>query len=379
MSNSLTKVLTMFIVIMITLLSLLSCDLANDGEVVDSDSVEEFTEKEMENGERSKDKELQEIILSEDDFTLSIDTLPYRGAVLFINYEGEENISDYNLFFDVISNGETKQENMLVEEVDGTLTATIVDMMYLPGDKLDFVIKIQDGSGEVLECRHSETLEHYPWKDWIFDLDEPISLNVPGVNYNFIYDWPNSPNELGAHSSWDFMTRFSDDVAVYSGTQGIVFLVSDYRGEYNVYLYNPYVGAIIQNGHLAGGITLVDGQNIYPGDFLGYIALSSLPHNHYSVIRPFGYTRNINHSSAVWAEDGVPSNFRDYYWPIWHADGGDIFDAQYYQDPYYFHEPTTLGYWYEDTLPDGLKEEMIKIFERDNPEIELPAKEPSSN
>ncbi len=321
----------------------------------------------------------QTIALSEEDFAFEIGTLPYRGAVLFIDYKGEVALSDYNLFFNVISDGEIKQENMPVEEVDGKLTATIVDLMYLLGDELNFVIKIQDDSGKEIELDYSEVLEQrYPWKDWIFDTEEPISLIVTNTQYNFKYYYPEIGSGLGAHSSWDFMTRFSDEVDVYSGTEGIVWQISEYSGEYNVYLYNPYVGAIIQNGHLAEGISLRNGQNIYSGEYLGRIALSSIPHNHYSVIRPLGYTKNLEKARSPWLKGKISTQFNDYYWPIIYSnvENKDIFDSKYYKDPFYFHEPTTLGYWNEETLPNGLKEELLKIFKRDNPNIVLPATEP---
>jgi len=57
-------------------------------------------------------------------------------------------------------------------------------------------------------------------------------------------------------------------------------------------------------------------------------------------------------------------------------EGKLILDTEYYKDPFYFHEPTTLGYWNEETLPKGLKEEMLRIFKRDNPNVILPATEP---
>ncbi len=41
--------------------------------------------------------------------------------------------------------------------------------------------------------------------------------------------------------------------------------------------------------------------------------------------------------------------------------------------PFYFHEPNTFEYWYEETLPPGLNEEMLRLFKRDNPDGLLPA------
>ena len=373
MLNRLKKNYSLLVVVLLVAILMPSCNTVNDTEAVDSESTADLEEESIE------DQEPQEALLYEGDFMPAIGGLPYKGAALFINYGGAADLSDYDLTVDIINDGEVEQENMPVENIDGELATIIIDLMYLPGDELEFIINIQDSNEEDLEIYHSEKLERYPWKDWIFDLDETISLKVPGANYNFKYNWPGIVTGLEAHSSWDFMTRSSDDVEVYSGIEGIVFLVSEYRGEYNVYLYNPFVGAIIQNGHLAGDITLRNGQRIYPGDFLANIALSSSPHNHYSVIRPFGYTRVIEESSAPWLAGKVASEFNDYYWPIWHLEDGDIFDAKYYRDPFYFHEPATLGYWHEDTLPEGLIEEMLKIFERDNPEVELPAREPLNN
>ena len=367
MSNSLIKVFTLFIAVLLTLLTLSSCDLANDEEVVDSDSIEELTEKEMENEEEFKDEELKDVKLSENDFAPSIGTLPYKGAVLFINYDGDEALSDYELSLDIIDNGEVKQQNMRVEEIDGDLVGIIVDLMYLPESELDFVIKIQDSAGEEWKHHHSETLERYPWKDWMLDLEEPVILYAEQVGGNFNYNNPN--HFLGAHSSWDYWTRPGEEVEVYCGTIGVVHRIVDEHD--NIEIYNPYVGAIVQYGHTFPTEDLYVGKDVNPGDLISYTVPEDR-HIHYSVIRPYYYTSNPSHALT---SINLSTKWDNYYWPIiWTQDKFIYHDD--YNDPFYWHEPATLGYWYEESLPEGLKEEMISIFKRDNPNITLPATEP---
>jgi len=43
-------------------------------------------------------------------------------------------------------------------------------------------------------------------------------------------------------------------------------------------------------------------------------------------------------------------------------ESSSVFDSPYYEDPYYFHEPSTWGYWNESTLPNGALEELKALF-----------------
>lgn len=51
-------------------------------------------------------------------------------------------------------------------------------------------------------------------------------------------------------------------------------------------------------------------------------------------------------------------------------------DHEHHDGPFYWHEPTTLGYWNDETLPSGFKDHLLNIFKRDNPNVILPAKAP---
>ena len=328
--------------------------------------------------EEELEDESEEIVISENDFSLEIGTLPYRGAVLFINYWGEVDLTDYDLVFDVISDGEIKQENMPVEEVDGEFVATIVDLMYLPGDELDFVIRIQDDTEKILELYHSEALERYPWKDWMFNAQERVFLwsdvdktLSDSEILEFVYEGTDrSFTPAGAHASWDFYDG-GKMLNVYSGTVGVVYMtfVDPITGG-DVRIYNPHVGAIVQYGHLVINDEIVVGKDVEPGDHLGNV-LRPWDHVHYSVIRPYSYVRGAQYATHCLSGLITEAEWEGYYWPKpWDIDA-------HYNDPFYWHEPTTLGYWYEETLPPGLKEEMIAMFQRDNPDLVLPVMEPS--
>ena len=357
------KILLSFLVIVLFFFSVIvfNCD-TNDSAIsdpIESEQIEEIIEEE------------EQITLSEKDFTFEIGALPYRGAVLFIDYDGGIDLSDYNLLVDVISGGEIKQENMPVEKVDGNLTATVVDLMYLPGDELDFVIRIQDSSGDEIECRYSETLERYPWKDWMLKEEETVSLKIPGTNYNFKYYWPGILTGLEAHSSWDYMTTPYKAVEVYCGTVGIVYRIPPSCIDGNLEIYNPYVGAIVQYGHTKAISNLYMGRTVEPGELIAHIIPEDY-HIHYSVIRPYRYVQDMN---SIRLPLNVSDRWDAYYFPIIFEPGRFIYHDNY-NDPFYWHEPTTLGYWYEETLPKGLKDEMLRIFKRDNPDVILPATEP---
>jgi hypothetical protein len=341
-------------------------------EILEKIKEESITEPDKSETEIEK-KKIEEPSIPKDYFNLRIDTLPYRGAVLFIDWDGDADLSEYVLTVDVGQNGRFMQKEMPVEVIDNQLVAEIVDLMYVIGSDLNIVLNIENENGELYAYEYSLPFEHYwPWIDWMLDIDEPVSLDIPGIGYNFKYDWPKIATGLGAHSSWDFMTRHGDDVNVYSSTVGVVYRMFPLAGEGNLEVYNPHVGAIVQYGHTAPVDDLYIGQDLLPGDLIAKV-IREERHIHYSIIRPFSYHRNIREISVQFK----PSDkWSGYYWPAIVSNDRFIYSAEYYQDPFYFHEPATLGYWYEDTLPDGLHEQMLEIFQRDNPGVELPAIEP---
>ena len=318
---------------------------------------------------------IEEISLSEDDFAPSINTLPYRGAVLFINYKGEVDLSDYVLYVDISHGKDVTQENMPVEEVDGNLVATIVDLMYLPGAELDFVISAENDFGEVHKFKYSLVYDgYYPWKDWMFDLSANVILDHNW--HQFKYDYPDCSNRLGSHSSWDFYDG-GKMLNVYSGTVGVVFRIPPACIKGNLEIYNPYVGAIVQYGHTKHADKLYIGKDVEPGEHIANVE-QPWDHLHYSVIRPYRYIKYIKGSSSFQLPLDLSDMWDGYYFPIISEPDRFIYHDSY-NDPFYWHEPTTLGYWYENTLPDGFKNLMIEIFQRENPNVILPAKEPLNN
>ena len=312
-------------------------------------------------------EQVEEISFSQGDIVLRIGTLPYRGAVLFIDYDGEIAISEYELIVDIALNDTVMQQDMLVEYVDGNLIAEIIDLMYLPGDELDFVLKIKEKDNEIYEYYHSEQLQRYPWKDWMLSDDEWFS--VTAYSPNFKYNFPSCGNNLGAHSSWDIMTTTGKAVRVNSGTVGLVYRIVNENYE----IYNPYVGAVVQYGHTMPVDGIYAGKIVMPGDHIGNV-IPADRHIHYSIIRPLKYTKIDK--NVIERFDYIQEELMGLYWCYLNPFQASVYDAKYYRDPFYFHEPTTLGYWYEETLPVGVKEEMLELFEKHNPNVTLPAKAP---
>jgi hypothetical protein len=312
-----------------------------------------------------EDEAVEEALFLQDDFALSIGPLPYRGAVLFIDYNGEVNISEYEIKVDVVLNDVVMQQNMPIEYVNDNLIAEIVDLMYLPGDELDFVLKINEEDNKIFECYHSEQLQRYPWKDWMLEEGEWFSVTV--YNPNFKYDYPSCGNKLGSHASWDIMTEINKEVRVYSNTFGVIIRAPTLV-DVNLEIYNPYVGAIVQYAHIVpvGGYyneKMWVGEIIYPSEHIANI-IPKDRHLHYTIMRPYGYVANTK-----------KNEWNNYYWPIMIENGKRIQENSY-SDPFYFHEPTTLGYWNEETLPPGLKKEMLMMFQKYNPDVVLPATKP---
>lgn len=282
--------------------------------------------------------------------SVRLDTIPYRGVVLIIEYTDASNgIESLSMSVDVAQNGRCIQDEEPVQLVDGNLVAEIIDFKYSLGMPLDISIELFQESVEIQTLSFSLPFEQYaPWMDWM--LQPGDETYIQSDNCGFSYDCPYSPNGLGAHASWDFMTH--PEVPVYSGTEGVIYHLGYEAGLENVYIYNPHVGGIIQYGHCLPIDGLSVGDEIHPGDHIATVTTQypGRDHIHYSVIRPIG-----------WDSSGWP------YW--WDEENISVFEPKYYQDTFYFHEPATLGYWYEETLPIGWKDQMMLIFRQNNPDL----------
>jgi hypothetical protein len=353
MNNSLLK--SLFFIFLI-LIFITACSMSEDN--IQQTELDEELEEDSEGA-----------LFLPDDFILYIGTLPYRGAVLFIDYYGEIDLKHYGLKVDIEASGDLKQKDMQTEIVDGKLISEIIDLMYIPGDELRFTLKII-ADEEIASYTFSEIYEgYYPWKDWMLADDEWFFL---GSNVdNFVYGRP-SWGGVGAHASWDIFTNKGKAVPVYSGTAGIVFrIIPEHE---TLEIYNPYVGAVVQYGHTTPVNDLYVGKIVEPGEHIANV-IPRVGHIHYSIIRPLRYTKIDK--ITVEKFDYVPESLLDFYWISLNLpQSPSIYDLKYYKDPFYFHEPTTLGYWNEDCLPEGLKEEMLSSYKRNNPGIILPAKAP---
>lgn len=323
--------------------------------------------------------ESEEAIFLQDDFALTVSTLPYRGAVLFIDYIGETDITDVIVSVDINQGGEVKQENMPIELVNNQLIAEIVDLMYIPGDELDVSLVIRSEQNRIEIYNYQLLFEgYYPWKDWMFDIQEQVFL-LSDVDKTL------SENEIlqfvyggtfrtftpdGAHASWDFYTH-ERPANVYANTKGVFYTVTPDLQNADLTIYNPHTGAIVQFGHCYPLEKIKAGEEVIVGDHIANVQ-QKWSHVHYSVYRPYKYTNDP--SKVVLGIDTYefypPAKWANYYWPIPYDDHG------LYNDPFYWHEPTMLGYWYEETLPPGLKDNLLKVFKRDNPQLILPVKTP---
>ncbi|MGM0652711.1 MAG: hypothetical protein ACQES4_08010 [Bacillota bacterium] len=365
MFNKLKKLLTAALVVLMGMAVLTGCGAISENGAAEPAGVNDDAEKEV------KNEELEEDVLSEEDFALNIGTLPYRGAVLFIDYDGKSGISSDDVMVDIKYEGEVKQKDMPIEIVNGEYIVTIVDFMYLAGSELDFIIKISSDNDEKQAFSYSKVFEgYYSWKDWMLDLDEKVTydnLQYP-LHHVFKYDYPDCGNQLGVHASWDFYTQ--DRTAnVYSGTKGIIYrVIPESNG--NLEVYNPYVGAIVQYGHTLPAEEIHAGKIVEPGDYIANV-IDKWGHIHYAVIRPLDYSKNIQENGLKHLSDDLSEMWDGYYWPVI----GDIYATRYYKDPFYFREPTILGYWYEESLPDGIYDGLIEVFLRENPYVDLPVKQ----
>jgi len=287
------------------------------------------------------------------DITAFIDSEPYHGAVLIFTSTADiSNFRGLNIRVDLYQDGNLIQENTPVQVSGDRLVGEIVDLKFHLGSDLDIRLKISGASCPSIERQFSLSYDHFwPWMDWMLQPgDETYLCGDNRWSCYFAYNAPNCPNGLGSHSSWDICVTTRRLVPVFSGTEGVIYHTQNIPGKENVFIYNPYVGGIIQYGHTVPISGLRRGQEIHPGDLISHV-VHSVSHIHYSVMRPLG-----------WDEDSD--------WPYWRdSQGNSLFDPLYYRDPFYFHEPATWGYWYEDTVPAGWVDEMKRIFAELNPGV----------
>jgi len=278
----------------------------------------------------------------------------YRGAVLMVRFPGDP--SEFSkpgtlaeLRFDFYQDGTALQTGTPVEYTDGDFMAEIVDLRFLLHRQIDAVLTTQGILGLSKEIRFRFVMtERCPWIDWMLEPDD-----FRRVEDDFRYDWPDSPNGLGAHASWDIFTR--PGATVSCGTKGTVFRKDYQPGVECVYVYNPYTGGILQYGHVYPARRPAEGMSVYAGEPIGAVVDNDdNSHIHFSVIRPLGWDGADVGAEPYWRES------------IYH--GTSIFDSKYYQDPFYFHEPATWGYWNEETVPTEWLVFMKESFRRHNPQ-----------
>lgn len=271
--------------------------------------------------------------------TANIDSRPYHGAVLVFTYTA--NISDFDdlaISVDLYQDGKLIQDDTPVQVVGEQLVAEIVDLKFHLGSNLDVQLTISGDTRLPSQLDFSLSYEHFwPWMDWM--LRPGDETRILG---KFKYHFPNHPNRLRAHSSWDIGVRSGRQIEVLCGTEGIIYQTN----QNNVFVYNPFVGGIIQYGHTFKVEGLHIGQTVRPGDLISRVDPNAR-HIHYSVLRPLGWD--------------------EHDWPYWSDDQGvSIFDSLYYRDPFYFHEPATWGYWHESTVPEGWIDSMKRKFKAHN-------------
>ena len=341
-----TKYLIFLVGAFIILFFISGCDDFALGFMKEEEKTPAKSEEKIDEEEVEVKEEIEEISFSQEDFVLKIDTLPYQGAVLLINYLGDVDVSDYELRVAIIYDEEITQTD-IVKEVDNNLISPIIDLKYFPGDELEFLLMVEDKKYSYLK-----TLERYPFKDWMFGKGY-YTLLLPHHDDNFVYGEPSWEDNVGAHASWDIWTDPYE--TVYSGTTGVVSRICPDSVE----IFNPHVGVILQYGHIIPTEDLYEGKNVSSGDYIGNVC-PIVKHVHYSTIRPYriGWDRT-----------------RESYWFVFNVGQEQLYSLKYYRDPFYFHEPTTLGYWYEETLPEGSRDKMIEIFKKHN-DVVLPAREP---
>lgn len=279
------------------------------------------------------------------EFAPSIKYLPCRGATLYLNPK-DKGLGEEDVMVDIYNSKKEKmQENVLVERIGGIkgdlLTANVIDLMYYVGEEITVSIKEKKNNKE-----HTFSLvlkERYPWMYWIFEEDQKISMEHPrGANFSYEKE----------HPAWDFFVP--EETKVFSA--GVGFLMKISKERENVQVYNPYVGAIILYGYITAEKELKEWQWIDVGDLLGRVT-SSAKRLQLSVIRPFFYKKNkdgSNYLPVIFYTSKISQ--REEF----------LYDMNYFQDPFYYHEPTACGYWERDAVPDMIKREMRERFKRDN-------------
>jgi len=290
-----------------------------------------------------------------------VEPRPYHGAVLVLAWnEGQLPSTNASVVVDTRQAGGIVESGIAARREDDLYIAELVDLMYELNVEIEIRLEVRELAEEPKTFESSVVLRRFfPWMDWILAEGDADSLWP-----HFRYDWPDSPNGKGCHSAWDVYTRLGR-VPVYSGCPGIVYVTmsesyDDAEGQ--VQIYNPFVGAFVQYGHIwpyarlrppeVGGPMWVDA-----GEAIGHVievkGMEEVKHIHFAVFRP-----------ATWGvhEIGLGLSTFD-------KNGVCVHDPIHNMDPYYFHEPATWGYWNSETLPDGWEEQMLDWFEHYNPGV----------
>jgi hypothetical protein len=268
---------------------------------------------------------------------------PYRGAILRVSAQGDLFLDEGEVWIArLFQEGAFVHQSALIQDGSGCMIAEVVDLMFHVGVPLDVEL-LEENSGKSFRFEREFT-HYYPWIDWMLAADK--QFEIPD---KFRYCWPGCYNGLDAHSSWDIATF--GYCPVYAGTHGEVIHAANSGTMQDVCIYNPDVGGVVQFGHVRPRVVL--GQVVAPTDVIGYVETrnTSWPHIHFSIIRP------------AWVD-----KYSDLEWDL-RRFSRLITNASYYQDPFYFHEPATWGYWQLETLPEGVYALMREYFERHNPGI----------
>ena len=285
---------------------------------------------------------------------------PYRGAVIVFETAGDPTRiplsawagAETNLY----SNDELVQSRTPLEFADGSLLAEIVELRFELGDEVE--IRLSAPESLAIEMPNPLRIRldrFFPWMDWMLARDTDFTV------VDFRYHWPGCPNGNESHASWDICTEAN--TPVFCSIEGQVYLVLREADQnlYSVIVYCPAVGGFVQYGHVIPVNSLRIRQAVHPGQLIGHVDPWRRPHIHFSVFRPLRLASSLLADSmpSLRLEPGDPASTR---LETGDPESSSVFESEYYQDPYYFHEPATWGYWNESPLPNGTLAEMKALF-----------------
>jgi hypothetical protein len=281
-------------------------------------------------------------------FTAAIESRPYRGAVVAFRYAGSTaDLGSVRATVNLCQAGVCIQRDAPVVAEGGVLVAELIDLMFKLGT-IQAQLTIRSGTQTPSTAAFMLEFQHfYPWIDWMLQPGDGIGFGDDRFDYTSTFR-PNHPPSTTwyPHASWDFSARAAG-VGVFCGTEGVVARAFEMQAEADVWIYSPSVGGYLQYGHVVPISGLREGQVVHPGQQIGSVMDRPYDHIHFSVFRPL-----------KWDDVGQP---------VWHPRTGEfILGLPYYSDPFYFHEPTTWGYWNESTLPSGWVDHMRQEFEKYN-------------